>query len=190
MPPTQTALRLLLAASAALTTACIRTEFTSTLTTYEGSPEVFIDRRPTRPYMSVGIIEVVAPQTANLQDIIRAAAIKGRQSRCDLVVDRAIHHAGSSAAPRWTASTDDLAPLRRRTSAPDVADAFPAAPHGASPWLAFGSVPSYQPPIVVSPPNHREFICGVYRTGKASPSPSSGPLFCQQHTLPCGACPP
>ena len=152
---------------------CVNATFTKTVPTFAAHPvalrpEVFVDRLPPRPYDSVGIIEVVAPQSASLSEILRAAATKGQKVGCDVVVDRAIHRIAGADLPRWTIEISDAPPLESRAN--------------VSPYLGVINgplvTPTSQPTTVYqqsSPPDKREFICGIYRSeGDAPPAAAPG----------------
>jgi hypothetical protein len=136
-------------------TGCLNVEFTQTArwTKHEqhGRPRVFIDRRPPREYVSVGIIEVKGDVSASLREIMDAAAEKGEEVGCDVVVERSLHTVGAVGRGRWFAMLEADVPLRRPS-------AGPAAPVRASPWFS-----QVQPVVFVSQQQRREFICGVWR---------------------------
>jgi hypothetical protein len=156
---------------------CIRTEFVQSSPSFvphetAQRPEVFFDHLPERPYTTVGVIEVVSPASMGLARIFDAAAEKGQEIGCDLVVDGSIHRIGDAKLPRW------------RTSAVAVEAALPpaSAPPPADPrYLGFIAYipPPPPPPVVVythpaPPPDRREFICGVWG-GRASGPPEPPP---------------
>lgn len=167
---------------------CVNANFTQTNGQYvvheaASRPPVFVDRRPDRPYDSVGIIEVIAPAMASLGEVIYAASDKGREVGCDVVVERSLHQVAIETR-RWRVDLFEAAPLRslaaaRRQQAPP------------SPWLAAG--PSYQPVYMnTPPPKSREFVCGVYRDlpgavatpeSRIKPVPA-GPPRCHASQLP------
>jgi hypothetical protein len=62
------------------------------------APAVFLDRLPPFPYRPVGIIEVTSPANSRLDDVLYAAAEKGAEMGCDVVVDRSIHRVADADA--------------------------------------------------------------------------------------------
>ena len=80
--------------------ACAHADFVSTDTRYQGRPRtqpwVFVDRLPPYPYISIGIIEVIAPAGTSLSEIFELARQKGSDVGCDVVVDRGIHRITSA----------------------------------------------------------------------------------------------
>ena len=93
--------------------ACAHADFVSTDTRYQGRPRtqpwVFVDRLPPYPYISIGIIEVIAPAGTSLSDIFELARQKGSEVGCDVVVDRGIHRI-TSAIPQAGPVLAQLAP--------------------------------------------------------------------------------
>ncbi len=162
---------------------CVNASFTKTSDGYvvhavDTVPEVFVDKLPEQPYDSVGIIEVHAPQAANLSEVLRAAADKGQQVGCDVVVDRSIHRVDGADLRRWTVVVAAAAPplpedeaLRRRVS-PELGMI------GSSP--SFHTTPNtviynnYTSPSV--PMNKREFVCGVFRIADAAATRARPPV--------------
>jgi hypothetical protein len=162
------------AIAALLASGCVNASFTKTSDDYvvhevDTLPEVFIDKLPEQAYDPVGIIEIHAPQAASLGEVMRAAAEKGQEVGCDVVVDRSIHRVDGARLRRWTVI---------------VAVDVPASPTGeprrpVSPYLGmiggdplrhtFGSTViynNYSSPSV--PMDKREFVCGIFRPAGAA----------------------
>jgi hypothetical protein len=162
---------------------CIHTEFVQSspsFVVHEAAqrPVVYFDHVPEQPYTSVGIIDVIAPSSSRLEDVFAAAADKGKEIGCDLVVDRSIHRVADATLPHWRARALDGLPdsASRRTSvegardlgyAPGPAPVFVAP---APPPAPVTYAPTYSPP-----PDRREFICGVWAQTPAAPLPPPPP---------------
>lgn len=119
-------------------------------------PEVFIDRLPPFPYMSIGVIEVSAPAATVLSQVLAEAASKGGQVGCEVVVERSIHRI-TSIIPN---------------AGPPIAQAY----HTYSSPPVYTPTPTYVAP---PPPSKREFICGLrlvaMRAAPAAPRPAPAP---------------
>jgi hypothetical protein len=159
---------------------CIGTNFVQTDRSHVphdvGSlPETYVDRLPPRHYHSVGIIEVTAATATGLNVILAAAAKKGKEVGCDVVVDRSIHHIeGREQSPlrRWRVAL--ATPLRRPVAAPLATPRARLKPSSALlAWVSRGIQPTYVQPtyVVTPPPQIREFICGVYDDTSPSVAP-------------------
>lgn len=150
-------------------------------------PSIFLDRRPSEPYQSVGIIYVRAPANAELGLITGTAAEKGREIGCDVIVDRQIHSVSSALPldlPRYGVVIEESLRGEGRPTDP----AHPADPGDRS-FLGQVFVPAPQPVItqtqptyyptrstviVEAPPTTREFVCGIYLRGsrtRVAPAP-------------------
>lgn len=136
-------------------------------------PSVFLDRRPSEPYKSVGVIYVRVPNSTSLTDIAGLAAEKGREVGCDLLIDRAIHSVSSAIPadlPRWSVIIEE--PLRNKGRRPNAGRAaYPGDPRAAALAAQAQPIVIQQPPLVqpgttfYPPPEptiSREFVCGVY----------------------------
>ena len=107
------------------------------------APVVYVDRLPPFAYRSVGIIEVIATASAGLEQVMEAAARKGAEVGCDVVVDRTIHRVADSApvrGPYWPAQY------------------YAPPPPPPPPVITPAPAPTY---AYVPPPMRREFICGI-----------------------------
>jgi hypothetical protein len=146
---------------------CIRTNFiksSSSFTEHEAKvrPGVFVDHLPKKAYASVGIIEVIAPATTDLGEIMSAAADKGQEVGCDVVVDRAIHRVDSAGLRRWRVAVAAPAPSPAEAPHHSRADAQYLG-YGFSPTPVYTPPPSVAyTPVYTPPPDKREFICGVW----------------------------
>jgi hypothetical protein len=116
-------------------------------------PSVFLDRLPTVPFESVGIVEVHAPIDSTLGAVVAEAERKGGEVGCDFVVDRAIYRVsyGIPGARAIVAQTG---------AAPVIAAAAVGAHMAAVPVT-----PAHSPP-----PGVWEFICGVAEQPPAAPA--------------------
>lgn len=131
----------------------IRTDPTLPLAPSVGAapPEVYVDKRPTQPYQSAGIIEYTGDAT--LDTVLNAVVKKASEIGCDLVVERSLHVGDANEGVRWTA---ELEPLRKRP-----VDLHPTQLLPPSHLVAFGA----QPVVVLNQPKpHQQFICGIYPT--------------------------
>jgi hypothetical protein len=146
---------------------CIRVSFVKSSGSFvehetKKRPGVYVDKLPRKPYESVGIIEVMAPQTTDLGQIMDAAADKGQEVGCDVVVDRSIHKVDGSLHRHWTvalsgpAASPAEAPRPWRRDAQYLGAGFTPAPL-YQPAHTVTYTPGYAPP-----PDKREFICGVW----------------------------
>jgi hypothetical protein len=151
--------------------ACIHADFVSSspsFVTHETAelPVVYFDHLPDRPYASVGIIDVIAPAGSKLEEVFAAAADKGKEIGCDVVVDRSIHRIADAALPRWRVTVlGSLGPPPPR-AAPGDARLLGYGPTLA-PVVILSPPPPPPPPVIYSsgyspPPDRREFICGVW----------------------------
>jgi hypothetical protein len=123
-------------------------------------PGVYVDKLPRKPYKSVGIIEVIAPAAAGLDDILALAADKGQEVGCDVVVDRAIHKVEGALPRRWTVAGSS--PTASPADAP-----HPSRRDAQYLGAAFTPTPVYQTQTVTyagaaPPPGRNLFICGVW----------------------------
>jgi hypothetical protein len=154
--------------------ACIKTSFAPTDSSFEETPRsdrpiVYMDRMPEGAYRSVGVIEVDAPGSADLSEIMASAAEKGQEIGCDFVIERSLHRVGALAPPkRWTVVIESEPPLRRAVAPRERRDARPSGDLALQ-----GGAPTYYPyPVITDPPKRREFICGVYTAAAANGKPA------------------
>jgi hypothetical protein len=155
---------------------CIHTDFVQSSPSFvvhevAQRPVVYFDHLPEQPYTSVGVIDVIAPSSSRLEDVFAAAANKGQEVGCDLVVDRSIHRVADAALPHWQVTALELLdhPSRRADDAHDFGYAPGPAPVFVAPPPAPAPVtyaPAYSPP-----PDRREFICGVWAQAPTAPPP-------------------
>jgi hypothetical protein len=159
---------------------CIRTDFVQSSPSFvvheiAQLPVVYFDHLPEQPYTSVGVIDVIAPSSSRLEDVFAAAANKGKEVGCDLVVDRSIHRVADAPLPHWRVVALDLpAPPAPRASGEDARD-LGYAP-GPAPVLvapAPAPAPVTYAPAYSPPPDRREFICGVWAQAPATPPPAT-----------------
>jgi len=131
-------------------------------------PEVFIDRLPPFPYMSIGVIEVSAPPASDLSQVLAEAASKGGQVGCEVVVERSIH--------KITSTIPNAGPL--------MAQAY----HTNSSPAVYAPPSMYVPP---PPPSKREFICGLRLVATLAPAAAAPrPVPAAPPAAPASAAPP
>jgi hypothetical protein len=159
---------------------CIRTDFVQSSPSFvvhevAQRPVVYFDHLPEQPYTSVGVIDVIAPGSSRLEDVFDAAANKGKEVGCDLVVDRSIHRVADDVLPHWRVIAldlpDSLSPRASGEAARDLGYAPAPAPVFVAPPPPPAPItyaPSYSPP-----PDRREFICGVWAQAPAAPPPAT-----------------
>jgi hypothetical protein len=160
---------------------CIRTDFVQSSPSFvvhevAQRPVVYFDHLPEQAYTSVGVIDVIAPSSSKLEDVFAAAADKGKEIGCDLVVDRSIHHVADAVLPHWhVTALDPLAPPSPRSSGDDARDLGYAPAPG--PVFVAPAPPPPAPityaPTYAPPPDRREFICGVWSQAPAAPPPAT-----------------
>jgi hypothetical protein len=149
---------------------CIRASFTKTVPEFvphaaDTAPTVFVDRLPSRPYESVGIIRVEGPLT-ELSSIIDVAQRKGKDLGCDILVLRSIHRVTRADAPSDTVTARPLVAVFTPGSPSPIA---PVSPAPAPPLTTTSTLLTMQPPS-----EDRDFICGMY-VAAAAPAPSAPP---------------
>lgn len=141
-------------------------------------PEVFLDRRPDRPYRSVGIIEVES--NSALDRIVKIAQKKGKKVGCELLVDRTIHQVGNVDPIRSGCFLEEESALRLRHECTPPPSRVPQGM--AFPRVCGQARHSYSTPIIApqpgpsspmrsTPVSRREFICGIY-TGEYESVPA------------------
>jgi hypothetical protein len=163
---------------------CIHTDFVQSspsFVVHESAqrPVVYFDHLPEQPYTSVGVIDVIAPSASRLEDVFAAAADKGKEIGCDLVVDRSIHRVADAGLPPYhviahVTALDLPAPPPPRASG-DEARALGYAPGPTPVFVAPAPAPApvTYAPAYSPPPDRREFICGVWAQAPAAPLPAT-----------------
>lgn len=136
-------------------TAFVQTDASVPRAARETLPEVFLDKKPTQPYRSAGIIEVQS--RGDLATIVDRAQRRGAELGCDVVIDRRL--ALSEAPSPGPVTTNEDGPLRVRAEA--TATLAPNSP------ALLAQIPQVVQPIYTvpaEPMERREFICGIYES--------------------------
>ena len=131
---------------------CWSTNFTRTdraFVPHRGShpPDLYLDRRPLRPYHSVGIIEVKGPASDfDLDEVVDHAVARATKLGCQLLVDRTMHLGAAQRvlyAGAWVPTTSNQTTVNNYNA---------------------------------SQPGRREFICGVYDDDGVARPPAVAPV--------------